>query len=178
MVLDPRAIADDMPSFEALCVGVPWMANLGKPHPRDVEVRRIRDFAESPGPERGLGDWFGRYPAVVRERIEADYPGHRDELSRAWDRVERSVIDAASANVPGAGEGGSWHGPTACVYQAGFTAALVGWPVLLGRPVPDPIKEEWSWLVAGHWPCDYAEEPPGFGDESFVDVPVGMLVVY
>ena len=59
----------------------------------------------------------------------------------------------------------SWR-RAACVYAAGYIVALVGWHVLLGRPLPDPIAEEWAWLAAGHWPCDYADEPPGFGDAS------------
>jgi hypothetical protein len=44
------------------------------PHPQDGEVVRVRSFDEWPGPEQGYGDWFGRYPAVVREGVEADYP--------------------------------------------------------------------------------------------------------
>jgi hypothetical protein len=64
------------------------------------------------------------------------------------------------------------------VHAAGYIAALVGWHVLLGLPLPDPIAEEWAWLADGHWPCDYAEEPPGFGDESQIDGPAGKLVVF
>jgi hypothetical protein len=174
----PHTIALDLPTFEEALRGISWFANLGRPHARDAEVARISRWEEWPGPERGYGDWFGRYPAVVRERIEADHADRRAELAAAWDRIERSVVEAALPRVPGAGEGDAWHGPSACVWQTGYFAALVGWHVLLGRPLPDPIAAAWAWLAEGHWPCDYAEEPPGFGDESLIDVPAGKLVVY
>jgi hypothetical protein len=32
--------------------------------------------------------------------------------------------------------------------------------------------------IDGHWPCDYAEEPPGYLDESALDMPSGKLMVY
>jgi hypothetical protein len=178
MELDPRWFMQNLPVFEAALQGIPWFLNLGKPHPRDSEVRRIRSWDEWGGPERGYGDWFGRYPAVVRERIEAEHSDRQAELDAVWARIEGFVFQAACGNVPGAGEGDPWHGPTACVSQAGYTAALVGWHLLLGRDLPAPSAAEWTWLASGHWPCDYAEPPPGYGDESQIDIPAGKLVVF
>jgi hypothetical protein len=174
---DPRTVASDLSAFERQLRDVPWFANLGAPHSRDREVVRIRGFDEWQGPERGYGDWFGRYPAVVREQTEADHPDRRAELSAVWERIEHRVIQDAGRRVPGFGDGDAWHGPTQCVYSAGYVAALVGWHLLLSRPLPDSVAERWSWFAAGHWPCDYADEPPGFGDESLVDVPAGRLLV-
>jgi hypothetical protein len=178
MAQDSRTIARDLSAFEASLRDIPWFHNLGKPHPRDDEVHRISSFDEWRGPEQGYGDWFGRYPAMVQECVETGHASRRAELTAVWDRIERVVIEMAWPNVPGAGEGDAHHGPTACVYDAGYIAALVGWHVLLGLPLPEPIAARWSWLTAGHWPCDYAEEPPGFGDESRIDVSAGKLVVY
>jgi hypothetical protein len=175
---DPRTIAADLPAFEALLAGLPWLRHLGKPHPCDPEVTRIHDWDEWHGPEGGYGDWFGRYPAMVRDQIEADYPDRGAELVATWDRIEESVLGLAGPSLPGFGEGDAWHGPTACVYDAAYSAALVGWHVLLGRPLPDPIADRWGWLADGHWPCDHAEPPPGLWDESKIDVAAGKLVVY
>jgi hypothetical protein len=177
MSRDPHTIAPSLPAFEALLRGVPWFLNLGKPHPRDSEVVRVGTFDDCPGPAAGYGDWFGRYPAVVRERVKA-HAGRRSKLAPVWNQVERSVIRAASANVPGAGEGDADHAPSRCMYDAGYIAALVAWHVLLSLPVPDPIAERWTWFADGHWACAYSEVPPGFGDESLIDVPVGKLVVF
>jgi hypothetical protein len=178
MPTDPRTLARDLPAFEAFLREVPWLGNLGRPHAREAQAARIHDWDEWHGPEGGYGDWFGRYPPVVREQLEAQYPERATELAEVWDRIERVVIKVAGSGVPGFGEGDAHNGPTSCVYQAGYTAALVACHVRLERPIPDPIVEEWMWFTEGHWPCDYAEEPPGCWDESRVDVPAGKLQVY
>jgi hypothetical protein len=77
---DPKEIASDVPQFVAQLERIPWFLNLGKPHRWDKDVARIHSWDEWPGPEAGHGDWFGRWPAVVREAIEAEQPGRRDEL--------------------------------------------------------------------------------------------------
>ena len=179
MSRDIRSIANDLTRFNHLLRTVPWFVNLGKPHAQDKEVVRIWSWAEWHGPEQGYGDWFGRYPAVVREALERIHSGRRPELDSAWQRIEKFVVDLAIPNVPSyRGDRDPWYGPTACVWQAGYIAALVGSHVLVADPLPEPIMAQWTWFVEGHWPCDYAEEPPGYLDESLVNVPAGKLLVF
>lgn len=179
MSQDPRCIAPTLAAFLVRLHRVPWFLRLGEPHPRDPEVVRIRQWADWHGPERGYGDWFGRYPAMVWERILADEPGRQKELEALWDQITRCVQAWAIPNVPAYDEeGDAWFGPTACVWHAAYAAGLIGWHLRLRRPLPDPIIAEWAWLADGHWPCDYAEEPPGHGDESQIDVPAGKLLVF
>jgi hypothetical protein len=176
---DPRTIAPDLPAFLALLRNVPWFLNLGKSHSRDRNVARIHSWDQWLGPERGFGDWFGRYPAVVRERMEADHTNQRTDLEAVWLQIESLVMECAIPNVPEYDKKqDAWYGPTTCVWQAGYTAALIGCHLLLKRPLPEPIAQEWDWFADGHWPCDYAEEPHGYGDEALIDVPATKLLVY
>jgi hypothetical protein len=178
MDIDPAMIAPDVPRYIALLETVPWFANLGKPHPRDAEVVRIHSWAEWPGPEGGHGYWFGRWPAFVQETIEAAEPARRAELKEVWDRVYALVLNRAARNVPGFDPAqDAWHGPTACVHDAAYIAALVAWHIHLGRPIPRIIAEEWLWYADGQWPCDFAEEPVGL-DESLENVPEVRFLVY
>ena len=179
MSRDIRAISGDLTGLDRLVRGIRWFRNVGRAHPRDPEVVRLQDWADWHGPEKGFGDWFGRYRAVVREHLEAAHAGRRAERDATWRQFDPLVRDLAGPNVPADwADRDPWYGPTAAVWGAGYTAALVACHVLVGSPLPDPIADQWGWLADGHWPCDYAEEPPGYRDESAVDVPAGRLVVY
>jgi hypothetical protein len=174
--VDPKEIAPNIPQFLALLEQVPWFRNLGKPHRWDREVVRIYSWKEWPGPEAGFGDWFGRWPAFVREAIEASEPARRAELATLGGQVYALVLDRAAPNVPLFDpDQDAWYGPTACVHQAAYIAALVACHILLGRPIPEMIIGEWRWFAEGHWPCDFAEEPVGI-DEAFVDFVVKFQV--
>lgn len=116
---------------------------------------------------------------MVREHIEASEAARRAELAFHWQRLERLVVQRAAANVPDYDpDQDAWYGPTACVWYAAYTSCLLGWHVLLNRGLPERLTAEGEWYGDGHWPCDYAEEPPGYRDESAVDVPVGKLLVF
>lgn len=176
---DPSVIALDLVRFIDALPGVPWFLNVGKPHLRDHEVVRIHSWDEWPGPERGWCHWFGRYQSVVRERIEAEYSSRRTELEVLWTSIQESVLNLAAAKVPLFDrDRDTWYGPTACVWFAAYTACLASWHLMLWCPLPERLFVEWTWYVAGHWPCDYAEEPPGYLDESAVYVPAGKLLVF
>lgn len=60
------------------CLPASGIAGVYRGSPTSVPTThktvRSSASAEWPGPEQGYGDWFGRYPAVVREGVEADYP--------------------------------------------------------------------------------------------------------
>jgi hypothetical protein len=175
----PTVIANDVNQFIRALPDVPWFLNLGEPHPRDLEVIRIYSWDDWPGPEGGWCDWLGRYSAVVRERIEADHSARQGELDALWQKIEGTVLRLASGNVPLFDpDEDAWHGPTTCVWSAAYTACLVSWHLLLSCPLPERVVTEWDWYAAGHWPCDFAEEPPGYLDESAVNVAAGKLLVY
>jgi hypothetical protein len=180
MKRDPTDIAPDIDAYLRLLEKVPWFQNLGKPDPRDNEITRIHSWEEWPGPERGYGDWFGRWQSVVQEQLEASVPpARRKQLKAHWKRIDRLVSERAAANVPLYDpERDPWYGPTACVWCAAYTACLIGWHIALNRRLPERLAHEWEWYLAGHWPCDYAEEPPGYWDETTVDLPSGRLLVY
>ena len=180
MKRDPSDIAPDINAYLRLLKSVPWFQNLGMPHPRDSEVVRIHRWEECPGPERGYEGWFGRWQSVVQEQIEASVPpAQQARLNALWKRIGRLVLKRAAAHVPLYDpERDSWYGPTACVWYAAFTACLVGWHIALKRRLPERLACEWEWCVAGHWPCDYAQEPPGYWDETTMDLPCGKLLVF
>ncbi len=180
MKRDPADIAPDIDAYLRLLESVPWFQNLGKPHPRDSEEVRIHSWEEWPGPEQGYGDWFGRWQSVVQERMAASVPpAEQGELTALWKRIERLVLERAATNVPLYDpKQDAWYGPTRCVWGAAYTACLVGWHILLNRRLPERLATEWELFRDGHWPCDYADEPPGYRDESTVDLPCGNLLVY
>jgi hypothetical protein len=176
MDADPKEIARDLPQFLGLLERVPWFLNLGKPHRRDDEVARIHGWEEWHGPEHGYGDWFGRWPAVVREHIEASARDRRSELDALWERVHALVFERAVPNVPLFDpDRDAWYGPTTCVWLAAYISSLVAWHILLVRPIPPMIAESWDWYSEGHWPCDFAEEPVGI-DEALVDFHLKLQV--
>lgn len=171
--------APDLESFLALLETLPWFQCLGQPHERDPEVVRLRSWDAWPGPQGPYGDWFGRWQSVVREQLEASYPDRLETLEPLWQRIERLVLDRAPSQVqlfdPNED---AWFGPTSCIWGAAYTACLVGWHLALQRDWPPRLTSEWAWYQAGHWPCGYAAEPPGYCDEASVDYPVGRLLVY
>ncbi len=178
MSRDFRTIADNAISFIALLRDIPWFMNLGKPHPRDHQVVRIWDWKEWPGPEGAHGQWFGQLHPLVQARLLAAHPGREQEFNGTFNMIRETVEALAIPNVPAyEADEDAWHGPTACVWGAGFLAALVGCHILLKEPVPATIADEWAWLADGHWACDYAEDNP-YRDEPPDELPEYKLLVY
>lgn len=170
-------ITSSLAEFIASLHYVPWFRAIGKAHPNDRQVRRIQSWRDWPGPEDGYGDWFGRFPALVREQMYAENPDRQGELEQTWTTIEPLVLEFAIANLPDYDdEADAYYGPNACAWQAAYNAALVGCHIPLSRPLPEPIADQWSWLIDGHWPCDYAEEPIGYW-QSRIDVPSSKLLV-
>lgn len=112
--IDPTTIAPDVPRFLSLVTSIPWLTRLGKPHPRDGEVVRITGWRGWPGPERGFGDMFGRWPAFVKESIEASEQSRIAELKELWESINSDVLARGAANVPEYDPAeDAWYGPTA-----------------------------------------------------------------
>jgi len=169
----------DIDAYIAFLETLPWFLSLGKANKRDAEVTRIQGWEEWPGPMGPYGDWFGRWQSVVKERLEAKHSDQNTVLGAVWQHIERLVLNRASANVPLFDPNeDAWFGPTACVWGASYTACLVSWHVELKAVLPPRLRAEWTWYQDGHWPCGYAEEPPGYLDETSVGHPAGRLLVY
>jgi hypothetical protein len=99
-------------------------------------------------------------------------------LKSCWQRIEHVVLKQAALNLPLFDpERDAWYGPTLCVWDAAYTASLLGWHIVLKRPIGWIIAEGWKWFADGHWPCDFAEEPEGI-DEGLFEIPHVRLQVF
>jgi hypothetical protein len=153
-----------LPHFLDELASVRWFANLGKPSPRDPEVFRIHDWLAWPGPEDPGSEMLAAYnqkrkdDLFARVRLPSGF-----ETQAAWDAIHAPALQAAKARVPYDEAGDAWDGPTAAAWCAASCAALVGCRRLLGGAAEQPasgvmqwtLENEWSWFVAGHWPCMY-----------------------
>jgi hypothetical protein len=144
---------------------IPWFANLGAPIPPSCGVNRISQWEEWLGPEsEGATELAMRHQAL-HDEIMAGPEENRELLSKLWIQIQDWVIELAGPKVPYDSKEDCYHAPTAAVWQAACTAALVGLCLRLQRPVPDEVSDQWKWFVQGHWPCAYAyadaNEQPG-----------------
>jgi hypothetical protein len=141
---------------------VPWFANLGKPSPRDEEVFRIYHWDTWPGPEDPGSELHAAFLQHWHDDLFQPGKGLSD-LRQAWEAIEGAALRLAKASVPYKEEEDTWHGPTAAAWHAAYTAALVGCTLRRdGRLKPSAdarmqwtLSNEWSWFLAGHWPCQY-----------------------
>jgi hypothetical protein len=89
------------------------------------------------------------------------------EAKQLWERIHAVVFRDAAPSIPYDPKEDCWHAPTQAVWDAAWTAGLVGLCLLLGRPLPPELSEQWKWYLAGHWPCAWVG-----------DYPEGRLMVY
>jgi len=148
--LDP-AVARFIQDVEA----VPWFKNVGHPLPPNSNARQFHRWEDWPGPEDPAIFELSERQQALHDELLASAPEKREGLENLWERVSEIVIRLAASVVPYDANQDSWHGPTAAVWQAGWTAGLVAWCVLLGRQVPEELQEQWRWFVLGHWPSGY-----------------------
>jgi hypothetical protein len=168
-----------LPGFIRLLKRTPWFLNLGLPNPRDSKVVRIHSWKEWRGPERDWNDWAGYWPTLLRKNLVEMHKDRAKELEALWTSLEDLVVERASRNVPLYDpDEDPWYGPSACVWHAGYFAGLTSWYIVLGLRQPEALVGHWQWYLEGHWPCGYAECPPGYGDESSMEIPLGRLLVY
>ncbi len=161
-----------MSSFEAFFQSlktIPWLKNLGQPHPRDGEVYRIYDWSLWLGPEDPavalMNDYALFWEAQLKEQAAPAFP-----ISEVWDEIEALVFDQARPNVPYAADRDAWHGPNMAVWSAAWYAALVGcWLKAFDSLEPPEgfsafqqsdhyqwrLDVIWRWYAAGHWPCSF-----------------------
>jgi len=152
--------------FERGLGEVAWFANLGQPSPWDEGCVRFYAWDQWPGPENGPGEALALTGQDMYDRIFAASPVAADALQTLFDRIGMIVRDRARTAVPFDPEGDAWHGPTLCVWDAGYVAGLIGCVLASGWPVPHDLVELWNWFEAGHWPASFTHEP-GDGRDIF-----------
>jgi hypothetical protein len=77
------------------------------------------------------------------------------------EQIREAVLSSAKQKVPYDPEQDAWHGPTQCVWDVAWWAALVAVHVLvLRRSLPEKVRQVWQWVAAGHWPCGQPERCP------------------
>ena len=153
---------DDAPDTSALVADflaqledVPWFGNIGHPVPGDAGVERIFAWEEWPGPEEPtIAELSLRHQALFDSITEAAGE-EASPLLELWRRIHAVVFRTASPRVPFDPEQDAWHGPTMAVWQAAWTAGLIGLCLHTGRAIPTELQQQWSWYARGHWPSGY-----------------------
>jgi hypothetical protein len=157
---DPAGSSSTIDGFLAQLRGIPWFANLGRPSPEDSAVGRIDRWEDWPGPEEPSVAALHERQQEMYDSIMREPEIPRDDLRALWDRIHAVVFESATPRVPYDPDQDSWHGPSAAVWHAAWTAGLVGLYLRSGRPIPPDLQEQWSWFVRGHWPCGSASVVP------------------
>jgi hypothetical protein len=165
MLEGPGPTVDD---FLVQLAAVPWFSNIGRTTPPDAGVERISAWEDWPGPEEpAITELSLRHQALF-DAIMEGAGEQRAALSELWDRIHAAVFRAAAPRVPYDPKQDAWHGPTTAVWQAAWTAGLMGLCLQTGRPIPQELLDQWSWFARGHWPSGFASQR---GDH-------GSLLVY
>lgn len=142
--------------FVAELDSIPWFSNIGKPMPPDAGIERIYRWEEWLGPEMPGNTRLHDQQQALYDSLMEEAGDEKEALVALWSRVHAAVLRAAAPKVPYDPNQDCYHAPTLAVWQAAWTAGLVGLCLALGRPVPPELQEEWEWFVRGHWPSGYA----------------------
>jgi hypothetical protein len=141
---------------------ISWFVNLGKPSSRDPEVFRIYDWRAWPGPEDPGCEMQTAFLMHRHNDLFAS-TANDPSLRESWQTIHDRVLHLTKLAVAYDEHEDAWFGPNAAVWQAAFTAALVGCKIIRdGELKADgnadtqwTLPNEWSWYLAGHWPCMY-----------------------
>jgi hypothetical protein len=156
--LSRRIDARSPDEFESGLSQVERFARLGSPSPWDDGCARIFTWRQWPGPEQPSIEAFALAQQDMKDRIFAEGLAAGD-LPSLFERVNTQVMEQARRFAPFDPRQDAWHGPTLCVWEAGYTAALVTCVLACCWPVPDDLAEIWAWFEAGHWPSGFAAKP-------------------
>ena len=134
---------------------VPWFSQLGRPVPPDAEVETISTWKEWPGPEEWNVAELAQRQQELYDGLFGDAADQESPQKSLWDAVHVIVFRRATEFVPYDPNEDPWHGPTAAVWQAAWTAGLIALCLQLGQEIPPEIQSQWTWFERGHWPCGY-----------------------
>lgn len=149
---------------------IPWFRTIGKPLPADATAKQLRRWEDWPGPEDPAIFELSERQQALYDEIFAESEENHEELLSLWACIHETVLRCASRAVPYDPERDSWYGPTAAVWQAAWTAGLIGLCTRLRCPIPKDLQEQWRWFVLGHWPSGYTV--------VWADGCLGPLLVY
>lgn len=170
MLTEDAELSSSGADFVRQLPSIPWFASIGQPFEGNETVARLESWDAWPGPEDdAVGELSIRHQTLY-DTIMEKTPDSADELTLLWERIHKIVIQAASPTIPCDQSQNAWHGPNAAVWQAAWTAGLIGLCLQTRRSIPRELQEQWSWFVRGHWPSGFA----GWMD---YEVP-GPLLVY
>lgn len=153
---EPTDTTPPLTDFLTQLESIPWFSNIGKPVDAASSVERIYDWNEWPGPnEASIIELSWRQQDLFDALMESA-GSERARFSALWESIHGIVFRVAAPKVPYDPQQDAWHAPTMAVWQAAWTAGLVGLCYCAGRPVPEDLAEQWKWFVIGHWPSGYA----------------------
>ena len=147
---------------------VPWLANLGGTI-ADKGVPRIFRWEDWPEPEDDAVLELSLRHQSLHDHLLEEAGERQAELLALWEQVQQATLAAAQHAILYNPQQDAWHAPTAAVWQAAWTAALVTLHHYTNRPLPADLADQWTWYLHGHWPCMYAWAAAG---------KVGPLVVF
>jgi hypothetical protein len=140
---------------------VPWFQNIDKETAPNESVQRIRRWEEWPGPEKSFLVELSCSQQDLYDEIISGAGHQSTDLIKLWDHIHAVVFRNASSKIPYDDNRDTWFGPTAAVWQAAWTAGLIGLCLYLRRPLPTDLLEQWKWFLNGHWPCGLVEDLTG-----------------
>jgi hypothetical protein len=167
--------------------GIPWLENLGQPHPWDVRALRIHAWDLWQGPEDPAVSLMNDLLLSWEDELRVAAEG--EALQSRWDAIEKAVFAMARPRAPFEADQDVWFGPNAAVWSAAWTAALAGcWLWQFGSLSRASLSEDascrwrldaiWGWYADGHWPCSLYW-PYGGDLEMAQEIPdVKLLVVF
>ena len=148
--MQPSSLSDYLARLDT----VPWFSTIGTPIPESPGVPRISGWDEWPGPEDdNVSALALRQQAPLRRDHGRWLPNHL--LKRTWDQIHEAVFRRVLLAVPYDPAQDAWHAPSSAVWQAAWTAGLVGLCLAAGRSIPEDLQTQWQWFLRGHWPCGY-----------------------
>lgn len=142
--------------FLATLESVPWFRNIGRPMESAANIKCMQGWEDWPGPEDPYVREISQRQQTLYDDLFKSAADERDQLVALWNRIQAIVFRVAAPTVPYDQERDSWHAPTAAIWQAAWTAGLVGLCLRSARPIPSDLEEQWMWFVQGHWPAGYA----------------------
>lgn len=148
--------SNSVEDFLAELETIGWFDKIGQSVAETSGVVRIHSWEEWPGPEALAILKMSLSHQALYDSIMSNCDRDQAALRALWDRIHDIVFRTACPKVPFDPRQDAWHGPTTAVWQAAWTAGLIGLCLRAGRPIPPELEKQWEWFVRGHWPSGYA----------------------